>query len=173
MPNRLNKLEAIYQIDQSILAELDIDTLLKKVLQIMEQTFGCDTSAVLLYDEQSQELYIRAASGYPLDVVKYFRTTIGGPGLTGHVAQTRTPVYLPDVTADAHYLPGIDGARSEIAIPLLVGEDRLLGVLDVESREQHAFTNDDFETIRLFAMHLSFRCITRCFSKKSINAPAN
>ena len=155
MPNRLNKLEAIYQIDQSILAELDIDTLLKKVLQIMEQTFGCDTSAVLLYDEQSQELYIRAASGYPLDVVKYFRTTIGGPGLTGHVAQTRTPVYLPDVTADAHYLPGIDGARSEIAIPLLVGEDRLLGVLDVESREQHAFTNDDFETIRLFAMHLS------------------
>lgn len=80
MQNHIDKLEAIYQIDETILTILDIDKLLKKVLHILEETFGFESAAVLLYDEKSEALYIRAATGYMHDSIQTFRTTIGGRG---------------------------------------------------------------------------------------------
>lgn len=147
---KLDKLEALYLVNESVLSVLEVDRLLERVLEITEHTFGFDSCAVLFCDEPTGELYIRAARGYAPEAIKCFRTTVGGAGITGHVAATRQPLFVPDIARDGRYVSGVAGARCEIAIPLVI-EDRLLGVLDVESRHEHCFTDRDFEVLAVFA----------------------
>ncbi len=154
MPKRFEKLEAIHKLNESILTLLDFNKLLKTVLDIMQNTFNLDNSAILLYDEKSEELYIGAAVGYKEEMIKNFRTSIGGRGITGAAAKNREPLYVPNIAEDSRYIPGIEGAKSEIAIPLIV-KDQLIGVLDVESKEEYSFSPDDFEVMRIFCSHLS------------------
>src|SRR5438477_11961973 len=62
-------------------------------------------------------------------------------GLTGTAAGERRVLRINDVTEDPRYLHCDTGvaARSELVVPLLLC-DRLIGVLDLESSEPHAFT---------------------------------
>jgi len=154
MKNHLDKLEAIYRMNESILTILDMNALLNKILEIMESTFGFDTSAILLYDDKSKDLYIGAAVGYKDEMIKNFRTSVGGKGITGYVARHKKPLFIPNISADDRYISGVEGAKSEIAIPLLV-KDQFIGVLDVESKREYTFSEDDFEVMRLFASHLA------------------
>ncbi len=62
-------------------------------------------------------------------------------GLTGAAAAERRPIRVDDVLTDARYIrceTGVD-TRSELVVPLLL-QDRLIGVLDLESTEPNAFT---------------------------------
>ncbi|PYT64276.1 MAG: hypothetical protein DMG42_35075 [Acidobacteria bacterium] len=62
-------------------------------------------------------------------------------GLTGTAAGQRRVLRVHDVSEDPRYIrceTGVD-ARSEIVVPLLM-QDRLIGVLDLESTRAHAFT---------------------------------
>jgi sigma-B regulation protein RsbU (phosphoserine phosphatase) len=62
-------------------------------------------------------------------------------GLTGIAAGERRVLRVHDVTEDSRYIRCDTGlaARSELVVPLLL-QDRLIGVLDLESTEPHAFT---------------------------------
>lgn len=151
---KLDKLEALYRINESVLSILEVNKLLERVLHIMEDTFGFDSSAVLFLDDKTDELYIRAARGYSPEAVKKFRTTVGGQGITGHVAKSRKPLFIQNIEEDARYVSGVEGAKSEIAIPLVV-EDRLLGVLDIESKKEYSFTKHDFEVLIAFASQIA------------------
>ncbi|MBM3122851.1 MAG: GAF domain-containing protein, partial [Chloroflexi bacterium] len=69
---------------------------------------------------------------------------IGEQGLIGWCAAAGEPVLAPDVKADRRYLPlpESDRIRSELVVPLRSG-DEVLGVLDVQSEQLHAFTGVD------------------------------
>jgi len=59
----------------------------------------------------------------------------------GHCRGERRVLRIHDVTEDSRYIRCDTGvaARSELVVPLLM-QDRLIGVLDLESTEPHAFT---------------------------------
>jgi signal transduction histidine kinase len=65
-----------------------------------------------------------------------------GEGVTGHVAQTRVPLIVPDVGAFAGYLEVNREVRSEMAAPMRIG-DEVIGVLDVTSSRTDAFGPED------------------------------
>ena len=73
----------------------------------------------------------------------------GSGGITVAVAQSGTPIYLPDVTADPRYIAISPSARSELCVPLKVG-DHVIGVLNTESHRPDAFAIADqhlFQTL--------------------------
>lgn len=150
----IDKLEAISRINETILTILDINLLLKKVLDLLRNSFGFDSSAILLIDDKTKELYIRSAIGYDENIIKNFRTSIGGKGITGYVSKTLKPLYIPDTKSDPRYIQGVNEALSEIAIPLIV-DHNLIGVLDIESKKPYSFTDDDFEALCLYCSHIS------------------
>lgn len=154
MKRKLDKLEALYRLNESILSDLNMNRLLDKVLDIIENTLGFDSCAVLFLDDKSSELYIRAARGYTPEAIKSFRTTVGGRGITGHAAQTRQPLFVPDLRAEPRYIPGVEGARSEICIPLVTSE-KFLGVLDIECRREFSFSQDDFDILVIFSSQIA------------------
>lgn len=140
-------LAALYESGKLITSELDMDRLIDRLLRLVSDMFGYPNPAILLLDEEAGALRLAGAYGYhaPEGLVIPL-----SEGLTGYVARTGQPVRVDDVTLDPRYIPGVRGARSELAVPIRM-KDRVLGVLNVESLKVAAFTDDDVRVLQMVA----------------------
>ena len=77
-----------------------------------------------------------------------------GKGITGAAVESREPVRVLDTGADSRYIASHPGIRSELAVPLIV-QDRVVGVLDVESEHIAFFTEDHQRTLSLLAQQIA------------------
>jgi GAF domain-containing protein len=112
---------------------------------------GVDTAAILLLDEDGQELVARAAKGLEEEVERGVRIPLGA-GFAGRIAAGRRPIYIADVDhADVlNPILRMKGVRSLLGVPLLV-EGAALGVLHVGSVVPREFTNADAALLQLAA----------------------
>ena len=80
------------------------------------------------------------------------RLPVGKVGIVGYVAGSGQPRIALDVGEDAVFFdnPDLPHTRSEIALPLKV-RDHMLGVLDVQSTEEAAFSEEDVEVLQTMA----------------------
>jgi K+-sensing histidine kinase KdpD len=110
-----------------------------------------DTCAVLLLDEETDELVARAAVGIEEEVERGIRIPLGR-GFAGRVAAERRPVILDDVDHADVLNPILHelGIKSLLGVPLIVG-GRAIGVLHVGVLRHRAFTSDDVELLQLAA----------------------
>ena len=74
--------------------------------------------------------------------------------MTGYVAFTGKSYLIDDTATDPLYLPGAEGARSSLTVPL-VWHDQVMGTFNVESREPRAFKQQDLEFLELFGREVS------------------
>ncbi|MBN2620955.1 diguanylate cyclase [candidate division WOR-3 bacterium] len=135
------EMSILYEVSRSFISTLDFDKLLKNILQQLRDTFGFLNLAIMLVDEEKQEIYPRSYINYP-EQIKHIRLKIGRDGITGHVAYTKKMYYSPNVHEDPYYRPGVDEAKSEVCFPLMIG-DHIIGVLDVESFDINGFAQED------------------------------
>src|SRR3954469_1180519 len=133
-----------------ILSSVDLDTVLHHILLIVRNYFNISNCAVLLVDSSSNELYVRAQNGYEADKTAAARIKIGVQGVTGWVAQHKSPLYVPDVSSEERYIAVDPKVRSELALPLIV-RDTVIGVLDIESSKLDYFSDDMIGLLALFA----------------------
>jgi PAS domain S-box-containing protein len=108
--------------------------------------------ALLLLDPESGTLRMATSIGYPPDMVKDLRFQLG-EGITGWVAQHGEPALVPDVRLDPRYYEGDPDTRSELCVPLAAGP-LVIGVLNVESAQPDAFTDDDQRLLSTLASNL-------------------
>ncbi len=127
----------------------DIDTVLHQVVLVVRNYFGVDHCAVFLVEPSADHIYCRVQSGYD-EQQAGARFPIGKEGVTGWVAYTRMPMYVPDVTTESRYSCADPAVRSELALPL-IARDELLGVLDIESRQPAYFDEQSIALLALFA----------------------
>ena len=146
--DRLPKLQAL---TDAALAHLELDALLPTLLLRVREILGVDTCAVLLLDEETDELVARAAVGIEEEVEQGVRIPVGG-GFAGRVAADRQPVILDDVDHADVLNPILreKGIKSMLGVPLLVG-GRVLGVLHVGMLVHRVFDEGDVELLQLAA----------------------
>jgi len=77
-----------------------------------------------------------------------------GEGITGAAAAQREPILVPDVRSDRRYLNALDAVRSELAVPMLA-RNMLVGVIDVQSTSEKAYTEYDRALLRLIASRVA------------------
>jgi signal transduction histidine kinase len=145
------RIEDVQAITDVALAHLDVLELLDVLLPRIRQILHADTCAVLLLDEETDELVARAALGIEEEVEQGVRIPVGG-GFAGTVAAQRKAVILDDVD-HAHVLNPIlreKGIKSLLGVPMLAGGD-VIGVLHVGTLVHRRFTKDDVELLSLVA----------------------
>ncbi len=150
--DRLGRLQAV---TDAALAHLEVEELLRVLLPRIRDILGADTCAVLLLDEETNELVARAAVGIEEEVEAGVRIPMGG-GFAGRVAATRQPVIIEDL-ASYHVLNPIlreKGIESMLGVPLLVG-DAAIGVMHVGSLVPRRFTGDEVELLQLVAQRVA------------------
>jgi GAF domain-containing protein len=66
---KADELSSLYQMAQKLSSILDWDELLDQILKVVVDSFGYLNSAVLLVDPRKNELYVKAAHGFPASPV--------------------------------------------------------------------------------------------------------
>lgn len=119
-------------------------------LDAMEQTLGFEHAAFMVVEKGT--LRDACLRGYPVTLVLELPLDGTKKGITVKAANTRRPVLVPDVEKDKDYVGGIPSVRSELAVPVIT-EDKVFGVLDVESRKLGAFDEKDVTLLQILASH--------------------
>ena len=121
-------LEALIEIGQELASTIELDELLNRILRVSKEIFGFQNAIIRLLDEEKRALVTAASYGYTADAIRHEIRI--GQGVMGKVAQSGEPVLVEDVDKSPDYIPGIYGARSELAVPLIM-KDNVIGVLIV------------------------------------------
>ena len=145
------QLEHVYRLADPALSELALEPLLDELLTRAKDILHVDTAAILLLDDEGQELVARAAKGLEEEVERGVRIPVGS-GFAGRIAAGRRPIYIADVDhADVlNPILRMKGVRSLLGVPLLV-EGAILGVLHVGTVTPREFTNSDAALLQLAA----------------------
>jgi len=132
---------------------LDLETTLRRVAELVRRVIDYEIFAILLLNEQRQELYVRFQVGYPPEVADRMRVKVG-QGVTGRAAQLRQAVLVGDTSTLDFYIPAVPNVHSELAIPLIV-KNRVIGVIDIEAREKGYFTEEHKRLLTLIASRMA------------------
>jgi len=143
------RLAAIQDLSCEMALTLDVDQVAETVLDFVGRVLQFQNCALLLIDEERDELYRLAARGTPQDAAPRLPLS-GEKGITVAVARSGEPLYVPDVRDDSRYVAVGAASRSELAVPLKVNEC-VIGVLNVEGAEVDAFNPDDVRSFSALA----------------------
>ncbi len=154
---RLTQLSLVRQVSAQIADERDLDELARRVTQLILETFDYYYVTIFTLESEQEELHFRASAGpvqaepdsriySPRLVVKV------GEGMIGSVAQSGHEIVAADVVQEKRYLhqDALAETRSEVSLPLMI-EDRVLGVLDVQSDQIDDFNETDLLVLRALA----------------------
>ncbi len=154
LARRTAQLEAAATVARRAAEIRDLDALLNETVRLISDRFGFYHAGIFLIDEAGEYAVLRAASseGGRRMLARGHRLAVGRVGIVGYVAGTGRPRIALDVGADAVFFdnPDLPLTRSEMALPLKVGE-RAIGVLDVQSAEPAAFTQEDVAVLQTMA----------------------
>jgi phosphoserine phosphatase RsbU/P len=150
---RRNKTQrTLARLSQEFSSILALDELLRKIAAAVRGLINYDAFSILLVDAEKQALRHRFSVRYDqrveLDNVPL------GKGITGAAAESRETVRVADTTVDPRYIPSHPGILSEVAVPLMA-QDRVIGVMDLESSRLAYFTEDHARTLSLLAPQIA------------------
>jgi GAF domain-containing protein len=140
----LSQHRLLHHITTTAASGTTLEEALESAVSGLQVTLGGDRVTILMIDKTRKELEIKASVGYSEDITRT-RVTIGS-GITGWVAQHRRPLRVNDVSEDPRYIKISSNTRSELAVPLIY-RNELLGVLNVESEQLDAYTENDEEML--------------------------
>jgi diguanylate cyclase (GGDEF)-like protein len=147
------QLRGAYHIGQELAHYRTLKSLLNGILEILKEEFHYDYGAVML--RRGDELVVEAVRSTLADRKVDLGARIPlDQGVTGWVARHKRAALVNDVTQDSRYLMGHEEIRSELAVPIQIG-DELLGVLNVESTAKNRFRHEDQEFLTSVAAQLA------------------
>jgi len=140
--------EALLSIGQDLVSTVDLETLLERILAAAQKVFKFDNALIRLVDMDRGILEAVASYGYSDEALEL--NVALGQGIMGRAALRGAPVLVNDLENEKDYVPGIAGARCELAVPMLA-RDKVIGVFNVESTNPNAFCTDDIEPLLALA----------------------
>lgn len=151
---RAEQLRLIAEAARSAISIPDFDRLLPSAAQLISQRFNVYHVGIFLLDDQRQFAVLRASNseGGKRMLERGHRLRVGQQGIVGFVAQGGQPRRASDVGEDPTFFnnPDLPETSSEIALPLKSG-NVIIGVLDIQSTDKNAFSDDDVSTLGILA----------------------
>ena len=150
------RLAGLYELAHSLARVEDRKHLLRQVIRALRSRFEFDYCAFFRPVEGAMELEaIEVEEDIQLlPHIKPGWRLPKGRGVISWVARERAPLLLADVRSYPGYIAGAPEVQSELAVPVLAG-DELLGVLNVESRQPAAFGGDELAILQAVAGQLA------------------
>jgi signal transduction histidine kinase len=144
---RGNELQAVAELSAETTMQIDPSRLLQQVVNEVKDRFKLYHAHIYLLNPEKQLLELVAGAGQvgELMVSRHFKIPLTREhSLVARAARTRQVVISNDVTQEPDFLPNplLPDTRSELAVPLLIG-DEVLGVLDVQSDQYNRFSEED------------------------------
>ena len=149
----LTELELLNRVTRAIGTIEELDDLLHAIVKEIHDSFDATAVGILLRESDGDGLRVHAAAGAGNQETDALKLSLG-KGITGAAAEEGETIYVPDVTRDPRYIPTDPTIRSELAIPLLDNE-RVIGILNLESDRLNAFSKEDRRVMEIVAAQIA------------------
>ncbi|MCK4472011.1 MAG: GAF domain-containing protein, partial [Anaerolineae bacterium] len=152
-------MQTVEEVGRRVSSILNPDELFPYVAEAIQQNFGYYHVDIFLVEPATGCAVFKASSDPAAEKVwkeQGLCFKIGEEGMIGWVAHTGEPLLANDVSQEPLYLPDelLPETRSELVVPLKV-EERVVGVLDVDSDELNAFDEDDLFVLQTLANQIA------------------
>lgn len=151
LAERLQELQALQMFDRELQASLELKTVLDISLTRAMDALGVEMGLMGIIKHQGEEsgLYLLAQRGMPMEMSRYkidpWPLT---KGIIGRIVRTGELAWVNDIAQDKDYVPNSHRTRSVLVVPVM-REDKVLGVINLESTVPDYFTSDDVSFIKL------------------------
>jgi two-component system NtrC family sensor kinase len=148
LKHKVEGMEALQRIGRKVTSTLDLDSVLASVVDAAVELTGAEEGSLLLLDEVTGEIYMRAARNFREEFVRTFRVPISD-SLLGEVVRSGQPLLLNTATPKkikTSYL-----VHTLMYVPLLVSS-RVIGILGIDNRRSgHPFSEDHLGLVSALA----------------------
>ena len=151
------RLALLYDIGRSFAELIELDDLIPFVIAKTKEVLNAEGSAILLFDDSTQELYFPYSSDVDAEVEQRF-SCIRFPadrGIAGWVLQHETPQLVPDVSKDERWYGQVDKQSGMATVSLLCAPLRTrrgkLGVIELRNKTDGDFTQADLDFLNALA----------------------
>jgi len=147
LAKRAVELATVAEVSTVASTILEAERLLQEVVDLTKERFGLYHAHIYLLDEAARTLNLAVGAGEvgrQMVAQQYAIPLDREQSLVARAARTRQGVIVNDVRSAPDFLPNplLPETRSEMALPLIVGE-RVLGVFDVQADVVNRFTDED------------------------------
>ena len=135
------ELQILHQISYTIGSTLDLDEVLRQIIELVVQVTKGDSCLLYLLDESEDFLILRASKNPHPRLIGRISVKVG-EGITGWVAQEAQPVAIPRHAAKDvrfkffHTLPE-DKFEAFLSVPIVAAGGKVIGVINVQHRRTH------------------------------------
>lgn len=151
--HRAEQLKLVGQVSSQVSSVQPLPDFFSQIVTLIKDTFEYYAVSIVLWDPDRGDLTVGASTA---DTFQGIHSLEAGEGMIGWAAAERKTALANNVAADSRYrkLGVLPETRSEIALPLRV-EDRVLGVLDVQSDRFDAFGSEDVFLLETLAAQIA------------------
>ncbi len=153
---RAQLLAAAAEVGREVTSILDLDDLLSKTVDIICDAYGFYYAGVFLVKDDWAVLHAGRGEAGAAMLAEDHRLEIGGQSMIGACIAQQQALIALDVGEEAVHFknPHLPHTRSEMALPLVTGEEAI-GALTVQSREEAAFSDEDISSLQAMADQLA------------------
>ena len=155
---RVAQIQAVAEVGKSVAAQRELEDLLNRTTHLISDRFNFYHVGIFLLDSHSEYALLRTSnsSGGATMLERGHRLRVGTEGIVGTVAGIGEARIVLDVGEDAVYFdnPDLPQTRSEMALPL-VASGETIGVLDIQSVDANAFSEEDIPILQVLADQLA------------------
>ena len=149
---QLSRYKKIISISQDLASTLDLDILLKRIVQAAAELSKSESASILLYDERLDLLYFQVATKLDEPLLRGLKVPVDS-SLAGWIVKNREPIIIADVSKDERYYQEISEStglitKSLLGVPL-IAKDKVNGVLEAVNKIEGEFTRQDQEALML------------------------
>ena len=151
------ELSILHQVAQHISSNLELNDLLARIVDMVVSLTGADSCFIYLYNEQNNELTLRAASTGQRNIVGEIRLKLG-EGVTGWAAKEKKPVALSkQAYTDPRFKSFHDLAEDRyeafLAVPILA-KDKITGVMNIQHKKEHEYSEEQINLLFTISKYL-------------------
>ncbi|MFY9269881.1 MAG: GAF and ANTAR domain-containing protein [Candidatus Manganitrophaceae bacterium] len=146
LEEKRRELAVLHRITEQISSNLDLETVLKEIIEIVVEVTRADACLLYLLDESQKELVLRASKNPHPKLIGRIRLELG-EGITGWVAKEKKMVAIPkDASGDPrfmffHNLPE-DRYDAFLSVPVIT-KGGVIGVINVQHKKSHPYTEGE------------------------------
>jgi len=155
---RTRELSLAGDVGRELSQERDLDRLMETAVNMIQSSFEMYYTQIYLLDPNFEALVLRAGTGTVGEELmrRSHRLPLGRGSINGMAAFEMRPIVVADTQASPLFRPNplLPKTRSEMAAPLMIGE-RIVGVLDMQSSQPGAFSDENLPAFRALAGQLA------------------
>ncbi len=143
-------------IVSDVTAEIDLGSLLQRVMVEATRMLNADRSTLFLNDEKTDELFSRVAMGDGIGEIRLPNTA----GIAGAVFTSRETINIPYAYADLRFNPGFDKqtgyfTRSILCVPIINKDGKCIGCTQSLNKKGGGFTDEDESRLKAFTQQVA------------------